>query len=369
MKKSKLGLGIFVLAVTFIFSVLASSDAGAYSASVDKTQVTQGECLVLTWSGFGDTCNIIVYKGTTQWVYANTQAYYQGTQQICTTEWEVRSDYKIRVEQKSNTTIYIYSQTFAVEGPKPHLVDFLINGGAFSTTGQTVVLQFNFTTADPTHYIMSESDIFSGATWIPYTGNNTVNFTLSSGSGMKFVYFKLKNAYGESDRKFDTIEYVSINYYNVGGSVKDSSGLGISGVVLSGFPSDSTGIKTTLSDGSYLATHVVSTWSGIITPGKSGYTFSPISRSYSGLLGNMSNQNFIAIPNVAYSWQTGVWGECNDTCGNGRKIRLVQCIRSSDGQAVSDNYCTDTKPESISYDCPELGPSRLINDLGGEMYE
>jgi len=83
----------------------------------------------------------------------------------------------------------------------------------------------------------------------------------------------------------------------------------------------------------------------------------------------MTNQNFTAIPDVTYSWQTGEWSACNDTCCGGTKTRTVQCIESAGGEAVSESYCAEAKPDSISYDCPVLAPSPLVNDKGGVIYE
>ncbi len=364
--KRNLWSSVVVLSMFFVlFFAFTTSSVFAYSASVNPTVITQGGCTTLSWSGFGDTCEIWVYKGTTQWVDANLNAPYQGTQNICTSGWEIRNDYKIRVQLKSNPTIYVYTQTFEVKGLVPQVMDMYLNGGAASTTNNVVYIQHWNSVTTPTHYMASENSNFSGATWQAYTPD-PISFTLSAGAGMKFVYFKYKNAYGESDPVWDNISYEPIMYYDISGYVLDEGGQGANLVTISGFPGG--GVATTNSTGYYKVEDIVSTWSGTITPSKTGYTFSPASKTFSGLTGN-TTQNFTAISNVTYSWQTGDYGPCNDTCGGGRKIRVVQCIRSTDGQVVNDSYCTDTKPESISYDCPELGPSRLINDLGGEMYE
>lgn len=364
MLKNKLGFGVFTFVLGFVLSVAFYTEASAYSASIDETELIQGECLTFTWSGFGDTCNIIVYKGNNFWTYANTNASYQGTQEICTSGWEIRDDYKIRVELKTNTTIYLYSQTFEVMGPKPYLMDFLIDGGASSTDSQNVFLQFNYVTADPTHYMASEYSNFSGATWLTYTGSNVVNFTLSDGStGTRFVFFKLKNASGESNVRMGNISYQPLLYYKVSGYIRDSSNQSVGVVTISGFPN---GDVNTDVNGYYYVDQIISTWTGTITPSKAGYTFSPSQRTFSGLSSDVT-QNFTAIPNVSYSWQTGDWGACNDTCSGGIKRRTVQCV-DSNGQVVSDSYCTETKPDTESDDCPELGPSRLNNDMGTETY-
>jgi WD40 repeat protein len=73
--------------------------------------------------------------------------------------------------------------------------------------------------------------------------------------------------------------------YSISGYVKTSGGSGISGVTMSGFP----GNPSTDGNGYYSAS-VPSRWSGTATPGKSGYTFNPASRTYSNVTGNQSSE-------------------------------------------------------------------------------
>jgi hypothetical protein len=129
------------------------------------------------------------------------------------------------------------------------------------------------------------------------------------------------------------------------------------------FPNGSTETDV---NGYYYVDQIISTWSGTITSSKSGYNFTPSSKTFNGLTGN-TTQNFTAISNVSYSWHMGDYGVCNDTCGGGQKTRAVEC-RRNDGQIMPDSYCSGTKPNEVSYDCPELGPSRLNNVLNGEAY-
>ncbi len=56
----------------------------------------------------------------------------------------------------------------------------------------------------PTRYKASESPAFAGRFWRTYSGTST--FTLSSGSGTKTVYLKVKNSVGESLVVSNTIE-------------------------------------------------------------------------------------------------------------------------------------------------------------------
>ena len=54
---------------------------------------------------------------------------------------------------------------------------------------------------------------------------------------------------------------------------------------------------------------------------------------------------------LTYSWVTSPWGDCTGECGtnNGTKNRTVLC-KDSNGNSVSDDYCTDIKP-SLTQSC------------------
>ena len=51
----------------------------------------------------------------------------------------------------------------------------------------------------------------------------------------------------------------------------------------------------------------------------------------------------------SYSWKTGNWGSCTQSCGGGTQTRSVYCYRA-DGFTVNDSYCSGTKP-STSQSC------------------
>ncbi|NJL59629.1 MAG: hypothetical protein HC887_08275 [Desulfobacteraceae bacterium] len=74
--------------------------------------------------------------------------------------------------------------------------------------------------------------------------------------------------------------------------MKDSNNAAMSGAVLTFAGS---GTATTDSSGYYAKTFT-SAWTGTVTPSKSGCTFSPISRSYSNVATNQSNQNYTGSP-------------------------------------------------------------------------
>jgi hypothetical protein len=72
------------------------------------------------------------------------------------------------------------------------------------------------------------------------------------------------------------------------GYVRDSSGVGISGVVMGGLSN-----SPVTDAGGYYNTGTVSYgWSGTVTPSKSGYSFTPSSRNYSNVTSDQTGQNY-----------------------------------------------------------------------------
>jgi hypothetical protein len=86
----------------------------------------------------------------------------------------------------------------------PVISTFQVNNGAAETNSRTVMLN-NTATGSPTHYMASESAGFADASWQTYAV--APDFTLSSGDGAKAVYYKVKNANGESAVVYDTITF------------------------------------------------------------------------------------------------------------------------------------------------------------------
>ncbi|MCP4409515.1 MAG: hypothetical protein GY807_17545, partial [Gammaproteobacteria bacterium] len=78
--------------------------------------------------------------------------------------------------------------------------------------------------------------------------------------------------------------------YEIEGHVKKSDGIPINRVNITGFPSPYNTLQTN-SNGYYLAV-VPEGWSGTIIPQKTGWTFTPPSKSYNNVTSNQSNQNY-----------------------------------------------------------------------------
>jgi hypothetical protein len=64
-----------------------------------------------------------------------------------------------------------------------------------ATSNRTITLN-NTATNSPVYHMASQSPSFRGATWQPYS--QTPSFTLTAGTGLKTVYFKVRNAAGIS---------------------------------------------------------------------------------------------------------------------------------------------------------------------------
>ncbi|HBF34649.1 TPA: hypothetical protein DDW35_08790, partial [Candidatus Sumerlaeota bacterium] len=95
-----------------------------------------------------------------------------------------------------------------IELKMPVISMFIINGGAALTTTQEVTLNNDCSTGStPSEYMASESPSFVNAQWKAYS--TAPSFTLSSSSGRKTVYFKVRNTTGQESITTlkDTITY------------------------------------------------------------------------------------------------------------------------------------------------------------------
>lgn len=93
--------------------------------------------------------------------------------------------------------------TFA---PLPVVSSFSINNGAATATSAAVTLN-NTATNSPVDYMASEASDFSGASWQTYLTAPAFSLSTVLG-GTKTVYFKVRNANGESAVAIDTISLI-----------------------------------------------------------------------------------------------------------------------------------------------------------------
>jgi len=92
--------------------------------------------------------------------------------------------------------------TIEFKMPLPRVTLFRINNGAATTTSRNVTLN-NTCTKNPTYYKASENPTLMGVGWKAYSTAPT--FRLSAGNGTKRVYFRVKNAGGQSTIVSDSI--------------------------------------------------------------------------------------------------------------------------------------------------------------------
>ena len=96
-----------------------------------------------------------------------------------------------------------YLQAYLQPDP-PTLASFSIGNGATTAGTPRVTLNYTSTGGTPTQYMVAESADFSGAAWTAVPGTSPV-IELSSGNGLKTLYFKIRNTFGDSLVSNDTI--------------------------------------------------------------------------------------------------------------------------------------------------------------------
>jgi len=87
-------------------------------------------------------------------------------------------------------------------------------------------------------------------------------------------------------------DYTALPNFIISGTILAGSSP-LAGVVMSGL----TGNPTTNASGVYTGT-VSSGWSGTVTPTRSGYAFTPNTRTYTNVIANSTNQNYTAVVSV-----------------------------------------------------------------------
>lgn len=140
--------------------------------------------------------------------------------------------------------------------------------------------------------------------------NSGGNYTVSvyrSGYNFSPINQSYSNLSANQDNQNFTGSYNSVNnmYYYVRGYVKDSSGTGISGVMMS-LTGSASGSYITDSIGYYEFQNLNSSGQYTITPSKLNYTFSPSSQYISNLYYNMDSQNYVGTGSGATGGVTTV---------------------------------------------------------------
>jgi len=101
----------------YIFLLSFSNSANAQTSNVSTNAVVVGGVVTASWSGYSGQVNVEVWKGGTYWISATTTGGSSGSQDLNTTTWELRGDYRVKVVQKSNINIFVFSSYFSVNQP------------------------------------------------------------------------------------------------------------------------------------------------------------------------------------------------------------------------------------------------------------
>ncbi len=127
----------FWICFLFLAVMLSADSALAQSVSVSTNAVEEGQTVVTSWSGFPGNVNVEVWKGNQKWVDANTNVSGSGSQNLVTTAWEIRGDYRVKIVLRSNTSINAYSSYFSVSDPQVSV------NTTYVSEGQTVVASWS----------------------------------------------------------------------------------------------------------------------------------------------------------------------------------------------------------------------------------
>jgi len=185
-------------------------------------------------------------------------------------------------------------------------------GYTFSPTSRTYSnvtsdqTSHNYTATAITYTISGNAGV-AGAT-LSYTdgtpktatadGSGNYSFTVSYNWSGTVTPTKTGYTFSPTSRTYSNVtsDQTSQNYTATAITYTISGNAGVAGATLSytdGTP------KTATADGSGNYSFTVSyNWSGTVTPTKTGYTFSPVNRTYTNVLSNQTNQNYTATLQV-----------------------------------------------------------------------
>ena len=172
--------------------ILISINCYADYATVSPSAVEIGDDTYLSWGGFASNVNIEVWRGGSFWVYANTNVPGNGNQTIGTSGWQIRGDYRVKVVQRNNTSIYVYSNYFSVNNP-------------YANVSPSSVVQGNNTTANWSGFTSNVNvEVWRGGSFWVYANTNT------SGNGNQTL-----NTTGWSIRSDYRIKVVLLSSTNI----------------------------------------------------------------------------------------------------------------------------------------------------------
>jgi Leucine-rich repeat (LRR) protein len=131
--------------------------------------------------------------------------------------------FTITVTAEDGTTQKTYTLLITRENAPLTFTGFTLNQGASVAVYRTVDLCYTFSGGVPTHFMAGERADLSDAVWKAYTPAAATYSFASDEHGVKTVYTKLKNDFGETEIKSDAITYkplhakLSLTYFGVNG--------------------------------------------------------------------------------------------------------------------------------------------------------
>lgn len=181
---------------------------------VDPNQIALNSVNINNGDENTSSLNVIVSLGVT-----NTPTHYRigETSDLSAVSWQAYTSNQlsfalsgyglktvyVQLKNATSTSAVLSDSILAVQPVV--LNSILINNADVSTDNKTLSVAISYSGGAPTHYMISESQSFTGASWIAFA-SSPVSYTLvDAAAGNKTVYVKLKNLVGESVVANDTI--------------------------------------------------------------------------------------------------------------------------------------------------------------------
>jgi hypothetical protein len=164
----------------------------AFSISRNAASVT-GRVVTLNHTVAGSSPTAYVATESPDFADAEWQVYSRGPAFTLSSTPGVKTvRFKVRDGSGAESAV---AQDSVILRLTPVVSSFGINGNATSTTSPVVTLNNTAIGSVPTQYMASASASFSGAAWQAYS--QTPSFVLSSTTGTKTVYFKVRDGSGK----------------------------------------------------------------------------------------------------------------------------------------------------------------------------
>jgi CHAP domain len=181
-----------------------------------------------------------------------------------------------------------------IKNSPPNAIEFYINDGTHAFVPGDII-----TENGTTQYSSGHAVIITG---VNLDGNGTGSISIleqnTSSNGSRSLYVSNWTVVPDAYTYGQTIQgwlHVKANH---GLGVTISGNVGLGGAALS-FDDNGPKTATAASDGSYSLT-VSYNWSGMVTPSKTGYVFTPINHTYTNIPVGQTNQNYTATPAITF---------------------------------------------------------------------